>query len=426
MAQIGWLTKMTYGLIAEKLGHSFSKEVHNKLFDYDYELKEIAEKDFDSFMKSKDFKAINVTIPYKERVIPYLDYLSEMAENIGAVNTIVNDNGVLKGYNTDFLGMVALINKNNIQIENKKVLILGSGGTSKTALMVAKSLKCSSVYRVSRDKKENCITYDDAKTKHYDAQVIINTTPVGMYPNIGVSAINLDDFPKTEAIIDAIYNPLRSKLVCDAKKKNLTAVGGLYMLVAQAALAAEKFIGTTVATQEIDRVYNEILSAKQNIVLVGMPGSGKTTIGKLLAKQHSMKFIDTDEQIVKRTEKSISQIFSEIGEQGFRKIETEIICSISGVQNTVISTGGGAILNKNNIDILKENGKVYFIDRPLCEIVTTSDRPLSSNKDDLIKRYEERYPLYCSCCDKQVAIENDPYINMQKISEDFYNENTCD
>lgn len=426
MAQIGWLTKMTYGLIAEKLGHSFSKEVHNKLFDYDYELKEIAEKDFDSFMKSKDFKAINVTIPYKERVIPYLDYLSEMAENIGAVNTIVNDNGVLKGYNTDFWGMVALINKNNIQIENKKVLILGSGGTSKTALMVAKSLKCSSVYRVSRDKKEDCITYDDAKTKHYDAQVIINTTPVGMYPNIGVSAINLDDFPKTEAIIDAIYNPLRSKLVCDAKKKNLTAVGGLYMLVAQAALAAEKFIGTTVATQEIDRVYNEILSAKQNIVLVGMPGSGKTTIGKLLAKQHSMKFIDTDEQIVKRTEKSIPQIFSEIGEQGFRKIETEIIRSISGVQNTVISTGGGAILNKNNIDILKENGKVYFIDRPLCEIVTTSDRPLSSNKDDLIKRYEERYPLYCSCCDKQVATENDPYINMQKISEDFYNENTCD
>lgn len=426
MAQIGWLTKMTYGLIAEKLGHSFSKEVHNKLFDYDYELKEIAEKDFDSFMKSKDFKAINVTIPYKERVIPYLDYLSEMAENIGAVNTIVNDNGVLKGYNTDFLGMVALINKNKIQIENKKVLILGSGGTSKTALMVAKSLKCSTVYRVSRDKKENCITYDDAKTKHYDAQVIINTTPVGMYPNIGVSAINLDDFPKTEAIIDAIYNPLRSKLVCDAKEKNLTAVGGLYMLVAQAALAAEKFIGTTVATQEIDRVYNEILSAKQNIVLVGMPGSGKTTIGKLLAKQHSMKFIDTDEQIVKRTEKSIPQIFSEIGEQGFRKIETEIIRSISGVQNTVISTGGGAILNKNNIDILKENGKVYFIDRPLCEIVATSDRPLSSNKDDLIKRYEERYPLYCSCCDKQVAIESDPYINMQKISEDFYNENTCD
>jgi len=417
---------MIYGLIAEKLGHSFSKDIHNRLFDYSYELKEIPQDELDSFMRNKEFKAINVTIPYKERVIPYLDFISDTARKIGAVNTIVNDNGCLKGYNTDFSGMSALIKKNGIVLFDKKVLILGSGGTSKTAMAVANSMGCSFVCRVSRDGKEDCITYGDAMRLHNDAQVIINTTPVGMYPKIGVAPIDINEYPEVEAVVDAVYNPLRSKLVCDARAKGITAVGGLYMLVAQAAVAAEKFTQAEVPVSEIDRVYREILVLKQNIVLTGMPGSGKSTIGKLLASELGMNFIDTDEEIVKRAQKTIPDIFREQGEQGFREIESQVIADLSGVQNMVIATGGGAVLNEKNIEMLRENGKIYFIDRSLDDIVTTSDRPLSSNRADLEKRYEERYPLYCSRCDKKLTISNDPHINAQKIKEDFYNENTCD
>ena len=417
---------MMYGCIAEKLGHSFSREIHNRLFDYSYELKEIPQDKLDSFMIAKDFKAINVTIPYKERVIPYLDWISDMAQEIGAVNTIVNENGILKGYNTDFSGMSYLIKKNNIELKNKKVLILGSGGTSKTALAVAKSMECLSAYRVSRDGREDCITYEMAAKLHSDAEVIINTTPVGMYPRIGVAPIDLNDYKNVEAVVDAVYNPLRSKLVCDARKRKINAVGGLYMLVAQAAIAAEKFLDTKVPDSEIDRVYRELVNLKQNIVLTGMPGSGKSTIGKLISEETGMTFIDTDEEIVKRENKLIPEIFAESGEQGFRKLEAEVIAEVSSVQNAVISTGGGAILNESNIDMLKENGRIYFIDRALEDIVATSDRPLSSNRADLEKRYSERYDLYCLRCDKQIKISNEAYSNMKIILEDFYDENTCD
>ena len=406
---------MIYGCIAEKLGHSFSKEIHNRLFDYSYELKEIPKDELDSFMRKKDFRAINVTIPYKESVIPYLDWISDTARTIGAVNTIVNENGFLRGYNTDFGGMCALMEKNQIELHNKKVLILGSGGTSKTALAVANSKGCSAVYRVSREGKEDCITYSDAVKFHSDAQVIINTTPVGMYPKIGVAPIDLCDFPKVEAVLDAVYNPLRSKLVCDAKQKSITAVGGLYMLVAQAAIAAEKFVETQVPVSEIDRVYQELAGLKENIVLIGMPGSGKTTIGKQLAERMGRTFIDTDDEIVKREGKSIPEIFAEVGVPGFRKIESAVISELASTQSAVIATGGGAILNPTNIELLKENGTIYFINRPLDEIVATSDRPLSSNRADLEKRYEERYPIYCACCDKEI-----------KSIEDFYDETTCD
>lgn len=417
---------MIYGCIAEKLTHSFSKEIHNRLFDYSYELKEVPQNELDSFMVSKDFKAINVTIPYKESVIPYLDWISDTAKKIGAVNTIVNENGFLKGYNTDFFGLTALINRYKIELKNKKVLILGSGGTSKTALAVAESLGCASVYRVSRNGNEDCITYNDAINLHSDAEIIINTTPVGMYPKINVAPIDLNNFPRVLAVIDAVYNPLCSKLVCDAKNKGITAVGGLYMLVAQAAIAAEKFANTIVSASEIERVYKEIFSIKQNVVLIGMPGSGKSTIGKLIAQKTDKIFIDIDDEIVKREQKSIAEIFATVGEEEFRKIETEVILSLSTVQNAVIATGGGAILNHINIDLLKENGKIYFIDRPLEEIVATDDRPLSSNRSDLEKRYKERYEIYCSCCDKQIKIGNDPQLNMKRVIEDFYNENTCD
>ncbi len=416
---------MIYGCIAEKLGHSFSKDIHNRLFDYSYELCEVPKDELDAFMRKKDFKAINVTIPYKESVIPYLDWISDTAKMIGAVNTIVNEDGYLRGYNTDFSGLSALINRNGIELKGKKVLILGSGGTSKTALAVSKSMECSSVYRVSRDGKEDCITYSEAKEKHRDAEVIINTTPVGMYPKIGFSPIDLEDYPRVDAVIDAVYNPLRSKLVYDARKKGINAVGGLYMLVAQAAVAAEKFIDTEVPVSEIDRVYGELVRLKENIVLTGMPGSGKSTIGKLLAKELGRVFIDTDEEIVKRINKPIPQIFAEEGEVAFRKLETEVIIELSSVQSAVIATGGGAILNSLNIEMLGENGRIYFIDRNIENIVATSDRPLSSNRADLEKRYRERYPLYTSRCDRHIRIGNDAQENMQMIKKDFCDEDTC-
>ena len=313
---------MIYGCIAEKLGHSFSKDIHNRLFDYSHELKELTREELDVFMREKSFKAINVTIPYKETVIPYLDEISETAKKIGAVNTIVNDNGYLRGYNTDFSGMSALINRNGILLKGKKVLILGSGGTSKTALAVAESMECACVYRVSREGKEGCITYSEARAVHSDADIIINTTPVGMYPKIYNTPIDLEDYQKVTAIVDAVYNPLRSKLVYDGQKKGIKSV---YMLVAQAAVAAERFIDTEVPVSEIDRVYRELMYLKTNIVLIGMPGSGKTTIGKLLAEDTGKEFIDTDDEIVKREKKTIPEIFAEVGEVGFRKIETEVI-----------------------------------------------------------------------------------------------------
>lgn len=417
---------MIYGCIAEKLGHSFSKEIHNRLFDYSYELLEVPKDKLDEFMQKKAFKAINVTIPYKERVIPHLDYISDIAKKIGAVNTIVNKNGYLNGYNTDFSGMKALLDRNSIELKGKKVLILGSGGTSKTAFVLCESLGAEYVYRVSRSAREDCVTYEYAKENCKDAEIIINTTPVGMYPNIGYSPIDIEDYPNVVAVVDAVYNPLRSKLVCDALDKGINAVGGLYMLVAQAVFAAEKFVDIKVEKNEIDRVYREIMLLKENIVLTGMPGSGKSTIGKLLAESLEKQFIDTDMEIIKKVNKPIPQIFAELGEEGFRKLENEVIKELASIQNAVIATGGGAILNSENIRYLRENGKIYFIDRDIEHIVATSDRPLSSNRADLEKRYRERYSLYTTRCDRHIRICNDAKKNTELIKKDFCDENTCD
>lgn len=410
---------MEYGCIGEKLTHSFSKEIHNLLVCYDYKIKEIPKGQLDAFMTQKDFKAINVTIPYKQDVIPYLDWISDTANAIGAVNTIVNRDGKLYGYNTDFAGMTALIKLNGIDISGKRVLILGSGGTSKTAVAVANALGAAGVKRVSRTAKEDCITYDDAYENYSDSEVIINTTPCGMYPSIVGKPIDIDRFANCEAVVDAIYNPLRSNLVIKAKNKGIKATGGLYMLVAQAAFAAELFIDTTISEEKIYDVYKKIVSTKRNVVLTGMPSSGKSTIGKRLANELGMDFIDTDTEIENKTGKNISQIFKDLEEDGFRDIESQIIAEVSARQNVVISTGGGAILRPQNVTLLKGNGTIYFIDRPLQMLITTDDRPLSSNRDDLVKRYNERYDIYCSTADKRVLNDGEIEPVVNTIKEDF-------
>ncbi len=410
---------MEYGCIGEKLTHSFSKEIHNLLFDYDYEIKELSKDELQDFMTQREFKAINVTIPYKQAVIPYLDFISDTAQKIGAVNTIVNRDGKLYGYNTDFAGMTDLLKINSIDLKGKKVLILGSGGTSKTATAVAEYLGAQKIIRVSRTAKEDCITYDDMYKNHTDSRVIINTTPCGMYPNTAGEPIDLDKMPKINAVIDAIYNPLSSNLVVKAKQKGIKATGGLYMLVSQAASAAELFTDTKVAALKVYDVFKKIEQQKRNIVLIGMPSSGKTTIGKELAHILNMQFIDTDDEIIGAMGKTAAELINTQGEAAFRDIESKVVLNASAKNGCVIATGGGVVLREQNVTALRGNGTLYFIDRPLEMLVSTADRPLSSSRSELEKRYNERYQLYLDSADK--VIKNDTEINavLFSIKDDF-------
>ncbi len=410
---------MKYGLIGEKLGHSFSKEIHELIGGYDYELKEIKKNEIDEFLLERHFTAINVTIPYKETVIPYLDYISPNAALIGAVNTVVNRDGKLYGYNTDFDGMKALILKLGLDLTNKKVLILGTGGTSKTAKAVCQCLKARQIYLVSRNQKPDTISYEEALTTHLDANIIINTTPCGMYPHNEDLIIDIDQFNLLEGVIDAIYNPLSTSLIVNAKAKGIKASGGLYMLVAQAVYAYDIFNSTTSDKKLIDEIYHQIKNNKTNLVLIGMPSCGKTTIGKVLESILHKQFIDTDELIKAKVKMEIKDYFLLYGENQFREIETSVISEIYKQNNLIISTGGGIITRDVNLELLKQNGKIYFIDRKLELLTPTSDRPLSSDYERLKKKYYERYNKYLEGSD--VVIENNESIEeaIQKIVGDF-------
>lgn len=387
-----------YGCIGKKLTHSFSKEIHAKLADYKYELIELAETEVDSFFKNKEFNAVNVTIPYKETVIPYLDFLSDVAKRIGAVNTVVNKNGKLYGYNTDYYGMKALIEKIGIEVKNKKVMILGTGGTSKTARVLTKDSGASEIVVVSRQKKESFITYEEAVSEHRDANVIINTTPSGMYPDCDSKPIDISAFKDLEGVIDAVYNPLCTNLILNAKKKGIKAQGGLFMLVMQAVVAAEKFLDKEIPKEAADRVFASVLASKENIVLTGMPGSGKSTVGKLLGID-GFTFIDTDEEIEKRCGTSIKDLITEKGEKHFRDLESEVIKDVSSKGSQIISTGGGAILREENVHALKRNGKLFFIDAKPERLYPTDSRPLSDTAEKLKKVYSERIDIYRETAD---------------------------
>ena len=385
---------MQFGLIGEKLGHSYSKEIHNLIADYGYELREVKREELGAFMTERAFSGINVTIPYKKSVMDYLDVISDDAKKIGAVNTVVNRDGKLYGYNTDFYGLKALLIHNGVSVRNKKVLILGSGGTSDTAYNVVTGLNAKEAIKVSRTKKDGFVTYDEAARLHSDADVIINATPVGMYPDDDGVPVNIGLFPSLSAVIDAIYHPLRTNLVSDAEKRGIKACGGLYMLVAQAVYAAALFENKKPDENLIDDVYGKILNDKRNIVLIGMPSSGKTTIGKALAARIGKRFADTDELIVGTTGKSIPEIFEKEGEKVFREIEKKVICDIAVNDGTVIATGGGVILDEKNVLALKRNGVIVYLDRKIDNLIATDSRPLSSNVDDLKKLYDKRKPLY--------------------------------
>lgn len=412
---------MEYGCIGKKLGHSFSKIIHNELCDYTYELKELKPDELQGFFKQRDFKAINVTIPYKTDVMQYLDEISEVARDIGAVNTIVNRNGKLFGYNTDFYGMRALLQKVGIDPRGKKCAVLGTGGTSKTANALLRSMGAGEVLTVSRSEKAGVITYDTLSAEHKDTQVIINTTPCGMFPDIDSVAVDLDGFDSLDGVIDAVYNPLRSKLISQAIEKGIKAEGGLYMLVAQAVFAAEHFIDVGFDKKEIDRVFNKLFLQKQNIVLIGMPGCGKSTLGKKIAKYYNMEFIDSDAEIVK-IHGDIPEIFKTRGEDAFRDIESQIIRDISQKTGCVVATGGGVIKREQNIKYLKQNGCVIFIDRPFEGLQTGGGRPLSPDVQRLKALYDERMPIYSAVCDFKVYADGTVQQNVQKIIERYGNE----
>lgn len=381
---------MKYGLLGEKLSHSFSPQIHKALGNADYALCPVAKEDFDAFMRARDFCGLNVTIPYKQAVIPYLDGISRAAEAIGSVNTIVKSaDGRLYGDNTDYAGFAALAKRAGISFAGKKVLVLGSGGTSLTARAVARDAGAKEIVVISRGGADN---YENIG-RHADAEVIINTTPVGMYPNNGTAAVSLAGFPKLGGVVDVIYNPQETALMRDAERRKIPHASGLYMLVAQAKYAEDIFFGTQGDASEIDRIYGALRAEVSNVVLVGMPGSGKSEVGKALAEQLGKRFADTDAYVEEQCGMTIPEIFAAHGEAYFRAAEHRAAEALGKESGMVIATGGGIVLREDNVDALRQNGSIVYIERDLS-LLATEGRPLSKDPETLRRMYEARLPLY--------------------------------
>ena len=389
---------MKTGLLGRKLGHSYSPQIHGYLGDYPYELFEREPEDVESFLKTGEFDAINVTIPYKKAVMPYCR-LTETARRMGSVNTIVRQSdGTLLGHNTDYFGFASLVEKSGLDVRGKKCLVLGSGGASVTAVAVLKEKGANAVV-ISRSGEDN---YQNLH-RHSDAALICNCTPVGMYPNNGTSPIDLELFPKLEGVLDVIYNPARTQLLLDAEKRGLVAENGLWMLVAQAKEASEWFQGKKLPDSLIQLVFDKLRLQMENIILIGMPGCGKTTVGKLLAEHLGKSFVDADEALVNTYAVDIPTIFAAEGEAGFRKKETAVLESLGKRSGLVIATGGGCVTREKNYPLLHQNGKIIWVQRELDQL-PTDGRPLS-----LITKMEDMYrirkPLYEHFAD--YTIQND-------------------
>jgi len=383
------------GLIGEKLSHSFSPQIHSHLCDYSYTLFEMSENEVGEFVRSNKYDSTNVTIPYKKTVMPFLEEISDEAERIGSVNTIIRtESGALRGENTDYFGFSYLLERSGIEISGKKVLILGTGGASLTARAVCADMGAESIIFVSRNGK---INYTNVYERCANTEVIINCTPVGMYPKNLVSPIELDRFPALVGVADMIYNPAKTKLLLDAERLGIKNINGLSMLVAQAKRACELFLGETIENSEIDRICSMIEAETGNIILVGMPGCGKSTIAKALAEATGRELIDTDELIVKNEERSIPEIFAAEGEEYFRECESRVAADVGKMSGKIISTGGGIVTRASNLDSLRQNGTIFFIHREL-ELLSRDGRPLSQGAN-LEEMYQKRHPLYLTFAD---------------------------
>ncbi len=381
--------KTPYGLIGEKLGHSYSVPIHNSFGNNEYTLREISRKELSNFMTRRNFKAINVTIPYKTDVIPFLDEISDEARRINSVNTIVNRDGSLYGYNTDYYGFSYMARRAGISFKEKKVLILGSGGTSLTARTVAGDEGAREIVIISRTGENN---YDNID-KHLDADIIVNTTPVGMFPKVDATPVKLEIFKNLCGVIDVIYNPHRTRLLIDAKRLGIPHINGLTMLAAQAKQAHELFFDIKADDSLINSAVKKLEDEKLNIVLVGMPGCGKTTIGKYIASKLKMDFCDTDEMIIKAEGKDIPTIFKDHGEPYFRNAEARALARATSLTRTVIATGGGAPLRTENQNAIMATGKVIWLKRDISELETRG-RPLSKDTTALKEMYGKRKSIY--------------------------------
>lgn len=397
------------GLVGHPLGHSFSKIIHERINNKEYQLLDYSKTELENLLESKKFHALNITIPYKQSVIDFIDVLDNVSLKTRTVNTIVNKNGVLYGYNTDYFGFKYLIKQNKIILENKNVLILGTGATSNTVYKVCKDLKANKVSKVSRNKQKYVFTYEEVlanKTLLNNVHIIINTTPVGMYPNIDNSALSLNEFKALEAVIDVVYNPIKTNLLLQAKELGVKYVGGLLMLVAQAVYAVDLFDDLALSYIEkknlISSIYNELLLKKINIVLIGMPGSGKSTMGKLLSDELKMNYYDLDLAFLYKYKITPSEVITTLGVNEFRKMESEVAKEYSSVENSIISTGGGIVTIDSNYDYFKHNSIIIYLERTPTYYTLQKNRPLSSNLEAWEKLYKERHHLYMKWKDYKV------------------------
>lgn len=401
---------MKCGLLGRNLGHSYSPQIHNILGNYSYKLFEKEPQELEDFLRNGDFCGINVTVPYKKEVIPFMDELTQRAQALGAVNTVVRRDGKLIGHNTDYYGFEIMLQASGLTVSGKKCLILGSGGASNTVTAVLQAKGANAVV-ISRSGENN---YDNLPL-HADASVIVNTTPVGMYPNVGASAIDLDLFPALEGVLDVVYNPARTKLLLDAEKRGLVTMNGLLMLVAQAKEASEWFTDSSISNDKIRDIHAILRSQMENTVLIGMPGCGKSTVGKLLAEKTGKEFVDADEAIVEKAGKPIPEIFAQVGEEGFRRIETEVLADLGKRSGLIIATGGGCVTKTENYASLHQNGRIFWLQRDLAKL-PTDGRPLSQ-ANRLADMYARRKTMYEKFADHIICNDGDIEAAVSQILE---------
>ncbi len=401
-----------FGLLGERLGHSLSPQIHGYFGDYSYTLIEKERDELAAFFESAPFRAINVTIPYKKDVLAFCDELDDTATRIGSVNTIRFDDDTVRGYNTDYDGFRYLLESNGIVIAGRKVLVLGSGGSSVTACCVLRDMAARDVVVISRSGENNYANLH----RHTDAEVLVNTTPVGMFPHNLQAPLDVTQFPACEAVVDIVYNPLKTQLLLDAERQGIPAVNGMAMLVAQGRRASELFFDSTIDDAVVDSTVRSMEQRFRNVVLVGMPGCGKSTVGRLLAARLNKTFTDTDAVVEQMAGMSIPTLIAEQGETAFRDYEQQAVESTGKQLGQVIATGGGAILREINRHALRQNGTVVFLERPLADL-STQGRPLSQGGAALQAMYEQRLPLYREMADVTVAVHPTASETCQRVME---------
>jgi len=391
-----------YGLLGEKLGHSFSPQIHRELGGYEYALMEVAREDLSAFFGTRDFEAINVTIPYKQAVLPWMDSLSEAARKIGCVNTVVKDaSGALHGFNTDYYGFTQMVHRSCIAVAGRKCLVLGSGGASRTVCTVLRDLGAAEIVVISRRGPDN---YENI-ARHADARVIVNATPVGMFPHNGVAPVSLSAFPRLDGVLDLIYNPARTALLLQAEARGIPCLNGLYMLTAQAKQASELFRGKQIDDGEISRITALISAQTANIVLIGLPGCGKTTVGRLLAERSGRPFIDTDRLVKERAGCTCGDYLRTHGEEAFRQLEAEALRE-AGMRTGCVIAAGGMLTEPENRDILRQNGIIFHLDRPPEALSQSGGRPLSASPEMRMALRKTQAASYAAMRDYSVRNED--------------------